>query len=175
MKMKEFNPEVFYSDEDYASVDRHGIDALKKTMLERRCNKIRLCCHGNIQDSLHEMVIIQSNSSYVQPHKHVDKSESFHIIKGSLAVVIFDNSGKISEHIVMGESISEKVFYYRMSKENFHTVIPISQFVVFHETTNGPFDPSQTIFASWAPSSADQVAAKNYVKSLKVLLGLGLE
>jgi cupin fold WbuC family metalloprotein len=128
--------------------------------------RIRLCAHPDSQDPLHEMLIVHMNDAYVPPHKHISKSESFHIIEGKLTVFIFDDNGNVKETIKMGDLVSGRIFYYRMSSSLFHTVWPESEFVVFHEVTNGPFDRRQMIIAPWAPGDDDLDAQKVFRSSL---------
>jgi hypothetical protein len=42
---------------------------------------------------------------------------------------------------------------------------------VFHETTNGPFNRADTIFAPWSPEEDDVVAVRAYVEKLKQQVG----
>jgi len=42
-----------------------------------------------------------------------------------------------------------------MEEPVFHTLIIRSDVLVFHETTNGPFDRKDTVFAPWAPEDDD--------------------
>ena len=56
----------------------------------------------------------------------------------------------------MGPMGSGEIFYHRLADAWFHTVIPTSEMVVFHETTNGPFRRQDTIFAPWSPPEDDR-------------------
>ncbi len=69
-----------------------------------------LCAHQDNTDLLHKMLIIHVQNTYVPPHKHVNKSESFHIIEGALSVFLFDVEGRVTETIRMGEVASGRVF-----------------------------------------------------------------
>lgn len=167
MEIKEFNEEVFYTCEEITRVNYETIKFLKNKAAGNNRKRSRLCCHKNIENTLHEMLIVHTNDTYVRPHKHNDKIESFHIIEGELDVVIFDENGDINQIINMGTSNSGKVFYYRLSKFCFHTVVPVSDIVVFHETTNGPFDRKDTVFALWSPKENDFEQQKKYLENLK--------
>jgi hypothetical protein len=48
----------------------------------------------------------------------------------------------------------------------FHTILITSDWLVFHETTAGPFDPSRTAFPDWAPDGSDAAAASRYIARL---------
>jgi cupin fold WbuC family metalloprotein len=120
--------------------------------------RARLCAHPSPSDSLHEMLICLARGTYVRPHRHAGKSESFHIIEGELDVVLFDDSGDITDVIEMGPYQSGKAFFYRLMKPAFHTVVVNTPHALFHETTNGPFDPADTEFAEWAPREGEPEA-----------------
>jgi hypothetical protein len=52
----------------------------------------------------------------------------------------------------MGPYHTGKAFFYRLMEPAYHTVIVNTPHALFHETTNGPFDPADTEFAAWAPT-----------------------
>ena len=117
--------------------------------------RARLCLHHDPRDKVQEMVIAFSRNPYVRPHRHVNKRESFHVIEGEMAVVFFDDSGRVTRHIRMGPLGSGHAFLYRSSSSLWHTVVPLSEFVIIHETTNGPFVREETEFATWGPDESD--------------------
>ena len=73
-------------------------------------SRIRLCAHPDVNDTLHEMLIVHEKGTYVRPHKHLNKTESVHIIEGSVDVVIFDDDGNITDVIQMGDYKSGRNF-----------------------------------------------------------------
>ena len=116
-----------------------------------RLKKSRLCCHNNVKDAVHEMIIYHEKNYYVRPHKHPSKSESVHIIKGKVDIIIFDDYGNIIDIVKLGDFKSKKEFYYRLNCDYFHMLIIKSKFLIFHETSPGPFKKSNTKFAKWSP------------------------
>ncbi|MFC1570453.1 WbuC family cupin fold metalloprotein [Candidatus Omnitrophota bacterium] len=149
MNIKKINEEVYYTEDSITKVDRSDIDFLKEKALGNERKRARLCSHLDGEDLLHEMLIVLVKGAEFPAHKHLGKSESFHIIEGEVKVIIYDESGKVKEEIEMGDYSSGKKFYYRLSGEEFHTVVPGSDVVVFHEITNGPFKDGDTVFSSW--------------------------
>ncbi len=166
ISVTEINEEVLFTCNAITKVSRRDIEFLKAKASRNRRKRVRLCAHRSIEDPVHEMLIVHSKGTYVRPHKHPDKSESFHIIEGKLKIVIFNESGDILEVINMGDHPSEDAFFYRLSESYFHTVIPISDLVVFHETTDGPFRGDHTVFAPWAPAENEHEAQVIYMKEL---------
>ena len=167
MNYKKFNEEVYYSQDDIAKVTSKDICFLKSLATKNPRKRVRLCLHQNVNDSLHEMIIVHAKGIYVPPHKHLSKSESFHIIEGEMLVVIFDEEANIHEVISMGTVSKAQAIFYRLSESHFHTVIPISDWVVFHEITNGPFVREEMLFAPWAPGEEDEVEEQeNFLEEL---------
>jgi len=170
MKITEFNPEVFFSREDITKVSNQDLEFLKKKASNNERRRVRLCTHKNLQDKVHEMLIIHGKDAYVRPHKHIDKSESLHVIEGKAYAIIFEESGKLSEIIPMGDCNSGLTFYYRIREPVYHSLIITSDFFVFHEAVEGPFDRSKTIFAPWSPGDDNHEKVKAFINSLKSCL-----
>jgi len=166
MHMKEISEEVLIAEDQIVKLDYSDIALLKEKAKHNRRKRIRICAHKDINDKLHEMIIVLSKDTYVRPHKHLNKSESQYIIEGSVYVVIFDEIGKITEIIQMGDYSSGNRFYYRISEPYYHTLYITSNFLVLHETTNGPFRREDTVLAPWAPDENYSASTKEFMKNL---------
>lgn len=166
MRAKILNTEVLYADEPIVRVRHQDMESLEKKAVRNERKRIRLCTHRSVDDRLHEMLIILSMGTYIRPHKHPDKSESFHVIKGSADIIIFNEAGDITELVQLGTYPSDRNFYYRISDCYYHTVLIRSKALVYHETTNGPFNISDTTFAPWAPEEGDRLAAKKFMEQM---------
>ncbi|OSQ50094.1 WbuC family cupin fold metalloprotein [Thalassospira alkalitolerans] len=151
MNFRKLSPEVFVADSTIVAVGDSDIDFLKECARKNPRKRARICAHINNDDSLHEMIIAITSNSYIQPHKHNGKSESFHVIDGYLDVLIFDECGEITNLIELGNIGSGKCSFYRLSESLYHTIIIRSETVVFHEVTNGPFSSVDTQKAPFAP------------------------
>jgi cupin fold WbuC family metalloprotein len=163
------NPEVYYSDDTIVTADDDTIAELKRIAAGNPRLRSRLCAHPDPSSGLHEMLIVHHRKAYVRPHKHLEKPESFHLIDGTARIVIFGNDGRIRDVLDMAPYGQGKPCYYRMPDEVFHTILITSEWLVFHETTAGPFDPSRTAFPEWAPDGRDAAAAESYMAELDAL------
>lgn len=165
-RMKQINDEVFVAEDQIVQVDRSQLEALKAQAARNPRRRARICAHKDVQDKLHEMLIVLARGVYVRPHKHLHKPESFHVIEGTAIVMFFDEAGKEAEIIRIGEPASGDTFYFRNDDPRYHTQIVTSDFLVFHETTKGPFDRADTVFAPWSPEENDVVAVKAFMERL---------
>lgn len=166
MNTRVVNEEVLYADDAIVRVARPDIILLKEGAERNRRKRIRLCAHRDMEDSLHEMLIVHTRDTYVRPHKHLGKCESFHVIEGVADVVVFEDDGAIADVIPLGDYASGRAFYYRLTRPWFHTVLIRSDVLVFHETTNGPFRRADTVFAGWAPEENDEVERVRFLARL---------
>ena len=154
-KFKKINEEVYYTKDGITWVGNKEIKWLKQNAIQNVRKRARICAHHDPDDALHEMIIALTEDIYVVPHKHRHKTESFHIIEGVQKVILFDDDGEVVNYFVMGGDSPDRISYLRIPSETYHTVLPLSPVVVFHETTNGPFLPQKTIYASWAVKEDD--------------------
>src|SRR5204862_7175921 len=79
-----------------------GVGMVKGTGTTNARRRARLCAHPNPDDPLHEMLIVLDRGTYVRPHRHAGKSESFHVIEGELDVVLFAYDGPVRDVIRNG-------------------------------------------------------------------------
>ena len=161
LEMRTFNEEVFFTGEDITRVGPAEIQFLKDRAGRNKRRRARLCAHADVAAAVHEMFIVLGKDVYIRPHKHTRKNESFHMIEGLVDIVLFNEQGEINELVRVGGDRSSEPFYFRIREGVYHTVLIASDWIVFHETTSGPFDRAGTQFATWAPEE-DAEDAEEY-------------
>jgi cupin fold WbuC family metalloprotein len=166
MNLRKINDEVFIAEDAIVRLGDAEIGFLKKQARISPRKRARICAHKTNDDALHEMVIVISADSYIHPHRHVGKSESFHIVEGEVDVAVFDDDGKLAEVIQLGAPASGRCFYYRLSESAFHTLLIRSDYLIVHEVTNGPFDRDRTVLASFAPTEDREAEARAYMQQV---------
>jgi len=123
----------------HVAVDNDVINQLVLLSKKRGKMDARICLHNDRKSKLHNMVNLIYKRKAYNPHKHVFKSECYHMIEGIMKVKIFKNNGDlIDEHILDGN----KVNIVRIGKNTFHTTESITEYAVFHESRIGPFSSS---------------------------------
>lgn len=171
MKMINLNKEVSYlPTQKIIAFDKKLFSYLKKKVDKTKSKKFRICLHKNENSKLHEMIIIHKNKTYVRPHKHINKSESMEVLKGSATLIFFNQYGKITKTLKLGAANSGKTFFYKIKKNIMHTFLFHSKYFIFKETTSGPFVRSNTVFPDWSPENKNIIEAKKFMSNLKYLI-----
>lgn len=160
------NPDVLTVPPGVVRVTAREVEEVVARAARSPRGRARLCAHPGPTDPLHEMVVALTRRSYVRPHRHPGKSESFHLIAGRLTVVLFDDQGRLRDLVPLAPYAAGGPFYYRLPEPWFHTVVVHDEVAVIHETTSGPFDPRATEFAAWAPAEGTP-AATDYLEDLR--------
>ena len=86
--------------------------------------------------------------------------------EGQVDIVVFSEAGEVERIVSLAAKGGRHPFYYRMSTPHFHTLIIRSDLLVVHEITNGPFLPSGTIYAAFAPEEGDTASAAVFQANL---------
>jgi cupin fold WbuC family metalloprotein len=166
MQLKKINDEVLFNYDDLIDLNHKLIDLLKKKAKRNKRKRIRICIHKNEHKLIQEMFIIHMKDAYVRPHKHIKKSESLYILEGKADILFFNESGEINKILRMGDYASGKDFYYKIEKPTYHCLIVRSEYLVFHEVTQGPFRKEETIFAPWSPDGTNTEEVSKYTTEL---------
>ena len=163
LSLRKINDEVYMATDKVVRFDRRYVELIKQSAEKNSRGRARICAHREPTDTLHEMMIAIRSDSYIRPHRHHQKVESFHLLEGSVDVVVFDDDGSISEVI---ELSIEGNFFYRLDSPKYHTLLIHSPLLVMHEITNGPFDEALSDWGSFSPSEGS-TDVNNYVSQLR--------
>lgn len=159
--------EVYYAGPGLTLVDGATVETLKRLAEGTRRRRCRLCAHRDPGDPLHEMLIVHARDAYVRPHLHLGKSESLHVIEGAATLVDFDQNGTAGRVEPLGDAGSGRSFYYRMPEGRYHMLLIDTDWFVFHEAVQGPFEREKTRLAPWAPEDADEAAARAFMATMR--------
>ena len=84
----------------------HDWGALLQQAKKNNISRARVCTHMDNRSAVQEMLIAFMKDSYVRPHRHLGKSESFYVIEGELSVIFFDENGKETDRVALSASAS---------------------------------------------------------------------
>jgi cupin fold WbuC family metalloprotein len=139
-------------------IDEALIDATLARAKTSPRGRINHNFHPTLDDTLHRFLNAWTRGSYAAPHRHlvVPKPESFVVLRGELALFVFDDSGLVTERHVLGRG---GVWGVDLSPGLWHTVAALTETAVCFEVKSGPYDAAtDKEFAPWAPREGDPAA-----------------
>jgi cupin fold WbuC family metalloprotein len=160
-------PGIFYTDRSFVFLDTTAINFLKQEAATNAMGRARICAHPDADAEQHDMLIVSHRDTYVAPHRHLSKSESFLIIEGQALVLLFSEDGRSVERLPMGSAETTRPFYYRMPARQYHSMAIETEFLVFAESTKGPFRKEDMENAPWAPEPNDFANGRAYIAALR--------
>lgn len=161
--LREVHAGVFYADESFVLADAVLVEFLKEKACTTPLRRARLCAHPTPEADQHDMVIASHRDTYVTPHRHRSKSESFLIVEGEADILLFSEDGVLTDVIAMAAPGAGKPFYYRMPQDQFHSLRIRSEVLVFVEASKGPFRKADMEDARFAPQSLDSAAGRKWI------------
>jgi len=170
--LERVNDEVFVAKDPIVVLGDEELAFIRQQALSSPRRRARICAHRHSDDLLHEMFIALSKQTYIRPHRHRQKSESFHIVDGDVDVVLFEDDGAIHEVVRLGPFGSGRACFYRLDSLRYHTLLIKSDLLVMHEVTNGPFDRRLTEYAPFAPGEDDPESINDYGRRLTLQLAV---
>jgi|TARA_B100000315_G_C14560267_1_gene580182 cupin fold WbuC family metalloprotein len=153
-----------------ARVTTELIAELVRESDRRGGENVRFCLHDGPAARFHTMINVERKMKFYRPHKHLKKGDCFHIIKGRLAVFAFDDGGEIIDSCVLEP---DRTIIYRIEENMYHTVYPITEIVIYHESKPGPFlGDADSIIPDWAPDESDSESVGRFAGKLLAALKL---
>jgi len=121
----------------------------------------RLRCNHNFHKSYAEKIQRLLNAAnpgtYIRPHMHrnPDKIETFVLLKGKVAVFEFDDSGRVSDYLVL--DAAKLNMGVEIAPGTWHTFASLEQGSVLYEVKEGPYnEQDDKKFAPWAPEEGTE-------------------
>ena len=109
--------------------------------------------HESLEEPCHRLLIAMEPGSYLQPHRHLycPKPELFVALRGTLAVIIFADTGEIEHTYAL--SPKTETMGVEVSPGIWHTAVSLEEGMVFLEVKPGPYIPYPAEDrAPWAPA-----------------------
>ena len=122
--------------------------------------------HDDLADPINRMLNAFEPGTYIQPHRHEnpDKREVFIVLRGSLVMVFFDNSGTPTDFILLDRDKGN--YAVEIPVGAWHSLFALEAGSVVYEVKDGPYLPSSDKnFAEWAPKEGDSGCVE-YLKKL---------
>lgn len=157
---------TFFSDKEFVDVGPDDLVFLENAAAADPSKRARLCLHSTHSDPVQQMIIAFTRGSYIRPHGKTHRSKSYHCVTGEFWIVFFDDAGRVVRCVPMGPPGSERPLVYRFCDRTWHTILVLSEVVIIHEISAGPFLPGQAQFPAWSPHEADHVGCQEFLVHL---------
>ncbi|MDK9702947.1 MAG: WbuC family cupin fold metalloprotein [Sulfuritalea sp.] len=118
----------------------------------------------------HRLLNAMQPDSYIPPHRHLDpdKDETFVVLRGLLALVLFDDQGGIMRSVKVGAGGT--AIGVDIPHGTWHTAVALEPDTVFLEAKAGPYLPlTPAEKAPWAPAENASEAA-HFLAMVKALV-----
>jgi cupin fold WbuC family metalloprotein len=109
--------------------------------------------HPELNDPVQRLCIAMEPETYVRPHRHSDPEtwEVLVILRGSLALTIFDDKGKVLERTVL--KAGGPVTALEFPLNTWHAPVSLEPGTVVFEIKQGPYKQiAEQNLAPWAPA-----------------------
>lgn len=106
--------------------------------------------HPELSDPVQRLLNALEPWTYIRPHKHTTKEESFVLLSGTVLAVVFNNDGTIRDHAILSRETG--ILGIEFEENCFHMLTSLETGSVVFEIKEGPFVPhTEGSSAPWAP------------------------
>jgi len=127
--------------------------------------------HPELGDPVQRLLNALEPWTYIRPHKHTTKEESFVLLRGTILAVAFNDDGTIRDHAVLSQASG--ILGIEFEENCFHMLTSLETGSAVFEIKEGPFVPhTEGSSAPWAPKEGSP-EAKGFL--VKVFGELGIE
>ncbi len=126
--------------------------------------------HPELSDPVQRLLNALEPWTYIRPHKHSLKEESFVLLCGTVLAVVFNDDGSIRDHAIMSKSSG--ILGVEFEENCFHMLTAIETGSVVYEIKEGPFIPhTEGTSAPWSPQEGTP-EAKEFLENVFKQLGI---
>lgn len=121
--------------------------------------------HASLDAPIHRLLNALEPGTYLPPHRHTDKEETYVVLRGSLLAFFYDDSGNITEKVDLNPSAG--VYGLEIPAGTWHSIISLETGTVIFEIKSGPYRPlPPEDIAPWAPAPSDVEGAAVFMKQM---------
>lgn len=118
--------------------------------------------HNKTEDTIQSLLFALQPSTKIGVHRHFNPTETICCLKGSMAVIMYDEKGNISS--VRKLNINNPVFKFRPSR--WHSYICLSEDTIGWEIKEGPYKLENFQSPEWCPD-VDSVEFESLIMKVK--------
>lgn len=128
--------------------------------------------HPELSDPVQRLLNALEPWTYIRPHKHTTKEESFVLLSGTVLAVVFNNDGTIRDHAILSRETG--ILGIEFEENCYHMLTSLETGSVVFEIKEGPFVPhTEGSSAPWAPQEGTP-EAREFLSKVFETLGIKL-
>lgn len=121
--------------------------------------------HATMDAPIHRLLNALEPGTYLPPHRHTDKDETYLVLRGSLLAFFYDEVGNVIEKVCLNPA--EGKYGLEIPPCTWHSIIALESGTVIFEIKKGPYQPLPLDdIASWAPISSDEEGVKVFMQRM---------
>lgn len=121
--------------------------------------------HTSMDEPVHRMLNALEPGTYLPPHRHTDKEETYLLLRGKMWVFFYDESGKVTEKVLLDPLKGN--YGLEIPAGTWHSIVVLETGTVIFEIKKGPYYPLPSEdLASWAPAPSDVKGAEAFMNKL---------
>ena len=121
--------------------------------------------HATMDAPIHRLLNALEPGTYLPPHRHVDKEETYLVLRGSLMAFFYDEVGNVTERVCLNPL--EGKYGLEIPPCTWHSIVALESGTVIFEIKKGPYQPLPLgDLAPWAPASSDEEGVKAFMKRM---------
>ena len=120
--------------------------------------------HETLDDPINRLLNALEPDTYLRPHRHCnpDKNEIFLLLRGKVAVFLFDDDGHVTETLLLNPI--NGCYGAEIPAGVWHGLLVLESGSVIYEIKEGPFAPlTPENMAPWAPAAEDTKGVEEYM------------
>jgi cupin fold WbuC family metalloprotein len=158
------------------SIQAITADTLNELLAEARQSPRKRairCLHDGAWEHAHRMLNALTPGTYVRPHRHADqyKGEGFILLRGKLAVLVFDDTGVLNQSASRILDANAGSFGMEIPPGYWHSLVALEESVIYEvkgQPAGGYVQDSDKDFAAWSPAEGAPESAA-FVAQLETL------
>lgn len=141
------------------------LDAVTSQAKENPRLRMNYNFHAEMDAPIHRLLNALEPGTYLPPHRHRDKEETYLVLRGSLLAFFYDEAGDVTAKVLLNPS--EGKYGLEIPPCTWHSIVALESGTVIFEIKKGPYSPlSPEDLASWAPAASDEEGAKAFMKRM---------
>lgn len=146
-------------------ITKELLDAVTSQAKESPRLRMNYNFHTSMDAPVHRMLNALEPGTYLPPHRHTGKEETYLVLRGSLIAFFYDDAGNVTEKVCVNPL--EGKYGIEIPSDTWHSIVVLESGTVIFEIKKGPYQPLlPEEIPSWAPQTSDEEGIKAFMKRM---------